>query len=122
MSIHVVGQLSRNIYCPGDILTGAMRYSNVSDASQSIAWSSFQVYGLQIVDPSWITVNTPTMTGAEIGTQEQGQQALAMQRGQGLGSLLPKLDPLKGRFLFSTDQSLLLCDIVLAPANHTTGT
>lgn len=70
-----------------------------------------------IVDPSWF-VGLP-------------QDKSPVNEGQGIGSLLPKLgmfgtttsdrsEPTKGRFIFSTPQSLLLCDATLDPAESKT--
>lgn len=46
--MHVTGQLSQNLYYPGDKVTCALRFTNESQEPQQIVWSSFQVSFLKL--------------------------------------------------------------------------
>jgi len=65
---------------------------------------AIQIYGLLVVDPSWVVLTVHT-------------GATHLNQGQGRGSYLPVIDQNKGQFVFSAPQTLMGCALRLPPTS-----
>jgi hypothetical protein len=102
----VEARLVDELLFSGDILKCLITIKNTKkneDGPLSAAWIALQVYGLLIVDPSWII-----LPQANNGSPQ-------LHASQGIGSYLPKIENNKGRYIFSSPQILVACDIKLNP-------
>jgi len=105
--MEVEAKLKHDLLFPGDMLKCHVIIRNTSKGETarqlSAAWIAMQIYGLLVVDPSWIILPSFNVVNTLI------------HKSQGVGSYLPKLEASKGRYIFSSEQILITGEITLNP-------
>uniref|UniRef100_A0A6B2L4N5 Uncharacterized protein n=1 Tax=Arcella intermedia TaxID=1963864 RepID=A0A6B2L4N5_9EUKA len=69
----------------------------------SVAWVALQVYGILSVDPTKVCLPPISILDSQV------------HKSAGVSSYLPKIEMSKGRYIFSSPQILLFCDVSLSP-------